>query len=110
MNTKNPNRKKKGLRNKMPMLLPALKPFLPIAIGAGSGLIDFIGKGDKKKIGDDLKAGLEKLLNRSQFKGVMDGAERSHAVSGDLLRKLGALSGATGKNFLSIVKEVGAKA
>lgn len=91
-------------------LLPALKPFAPALIGVGSGLIDFVGRGNKDKIRDDLKIGLEKLLNRSPFKGVMDGAERAHAVSGDMLRKLGALSGATGKNFLSLVKEVGAKA
>lgn len=95
----------------MPLsFLPALKPFLPALIGAGAGLVDFTGRGDKGKIRDDLKVGMEKLLNRSPFKGVMDGAERSHAVSGDLLRKLGSLSGATGKSVISLIKEVGAKA
>lgn len=91
--------------------LPIPKIGSPILGGISEGLIDFIGKkGNKAKMGDDFKKGMERMLNRSQFKGVMDGAERSHAISGDMLRKLGALQGATGKNFIDIVKEVGRKA
>jgi hypothetical protein len=49
---------------------------------------------------------MEALLNRSPFKGIMDGAERSHALSGDALKKLGALESATGKPMISLIKEV----
>jgi len=59
---------------------------------------------------DAIKVGLEKMLNRSNFKGLMDGAERGHALSSDTMRKLGAVGGATGKGFLEILKEVSQKA
>lgn len=63
-----------------------------------------------KARGKDLvKVGLEKMLNRSAFKGLMDGAERGHAMSSDAMRKLGAVGGATGKGFVDILKEVAAK-
>ena len=62
------------------------------------------GKAMKEK--DALSIGMERLLNRSPFKGIMDGAERSHALSGDALRKLGSLEAATGKGMLSLIREV----
>lgn len=56
-----------------------------------------------------LHKGLEMLMNRSMMKGIVDPVERSTALGSDVVRKLGALEGATGKNAVAVLKMLGSK-
>jgi len=56
-----------------------------------------------------LHKGLEMLMNRSMMKGIVDPVERSVALGNDVVRKMGALESATGKNVLAMLRTLGSK-
>lgn len=57
----------------------------------------------------DLHRGMEMLMNRSVMKGIVDPVERSTAMGADVSRKMGALSAATGKDPMTMLKTLGSK-
>ena len=56
-----------------------------------------------------LHKGLEMLMNRSVMKGIVDPTERSVAMGADVVKKLGALEQATGKNAVAMLRTLGSK-
>jgi len=57
----------------------------------------------------NLEKGMATLLNRSAMKGIVDPAERSHALGADVVKKMGAMSMAMGTDPVSAIKMLGSK-
>lgn len=56
---------------------------------------------------DLLKLGLQMLMNRSDFKGIAEHGDRAMAQSQNVLNKVGALTTATGKDRVDVLKQIG---
>ena len=56
---------------------------------------------------DLLKLGLQMLMNRSDFKGIAEHGDRAAAQSSNVLNKIGALTSATGKDRVDVLKQIG---
>ena len=77
--------------------------------GAGFGGRAYMEGHNRTKDKSDLHKGMEMLMNRSVMKGIVDPVERSTAMGADVSRKMGALTAATGKDSVTMLKMLGSK-